>query len=107
MEKHQMKEKQVAAILGISQSAISKYSHKVRGTTLPINNAKEIQKLVDQMLTLLIHEPHKKTEIMRLFCQACTRIRKDGLMCPFCKAHAPEADTKDCDFCTADKTSKI
>ena len=96
-----MKERQVAALLGISQSAISKYSHKVRGTTLTLENVKEVQIIVDQMLNLLTHEPNKKSEIMRLFCQACTFIRKDGFMCPFCHAHAPKADTENCRHCTS------
>lgn len=100
LEKHQMKEKQAAQLLGISQSAVSKYSRRVRGTTLPIQNNGDVQTIVDQMINLLLHEPGKKTEVMKLFCHACTLIRKKGLMCPFCQRNASETKTESCDFCT-------
>lgn len=99
MEKHQMKEKQAAKLLGISQSAISKYSTKVRGNNLKIENLTEVQTIVDQMIHLLIHEPDKKSEIARLFCQACTLIRKKGTMCASCQLHAPKTETQNCNTC--------
>ena len=101
VEKHRMKEKQAAALLGISQSAVSKSTRNIRGTTVVLEGIEEVEQIINKILNLLIHEPHKKTEIMHLFCQACTFARKDGLMCPFCLTHARETDTKNCDFCAS------
>jgi len=100
LENHQMKQTKVAELLGISQSAVSKYSKKVRGTTLAMENFGEVQAILDQMINLLINAPSKKTEVMKLFCQACTLIRKHGLMCPFCRQNAPKTEKDNCDFCT-------
>jgi predicted transcriptional regulator len=98
---HQMKQTEVAELLGISQSAVSKYSKKVRGTTLAIENFVEIQAIMDQIVNFLLNEPSKKTEVMKLFCQACSLIRKRGVMCPFCQQNAPKAEKGSCDFCTS------
>jgi predicted transcriptional regulator len=68
VEKHGMKEQQVAEILGLSQSAISRYTTKDRGNIITLENEPEVQKLIEQMTAFLIYEPHKKKEILELFC---------------------------------------
>jgi uncharacterized protein len=98
LEKHEMKETQVAQVLGITQSAVSKYSNKVRGTTIPIDNIPEVQEITNQMATLLLASPVQQMEVMKLFCQACTLIRSKGLMCPLCQQNQkPTIDG--CDYC--------
>ena len=98
IDKHEMKETQVAQILGITQSAVSKYNKKVRGTTIPIENIPEIQTITNQMITLLLDNPVQQMEVMKLFCEACALIRSKGLMCPLCQQnHKPKIDG--CDFC--------
>jgi predicted transcriptional regulator len=98
IEKHEMKETQVAQILGITQSAVSKYNKKVRGTTIPIEKIPEIQTIANQMITMLLANPVQQMEVMKLFCQACSLIRSKGLMCPLCQQNQkPKID--DCDFC--------
>jgi predicted transcriptional regulator len=105
LEKHEMKETQVAEVLGITQSAVSKYSKNVRGTTIPIEKAPEIQTIINQMATLLLTKPTEQTVVMRLFCQACKIIRSNRLMCPLCQQNQkPKIDN--CDFCRSDD-SKI
>jgi predicted transcriptional regulator len=99
IEKHGMKEKQAAEILGLSQSAISRYVTKNRGNTLTIENVPEVQKLIDQMINSLICEPHKKTEIFELFCATCEIIRKKGLLCQFCKKKMHKKWVESCTFC--------
>lgn len=100
VEKHGFKEKETAQILGLSQSAVSRYLTKDRGNQLEVKNADGIQPLIDQMVTFLIHEPHKKMEIMNLFCQTCQKIRENGLMCELChKEMTPWS--KDCSFCNS------
>jgi len=104
LEKHGMKETQVAEILGVTQSAVSKYFQNARGTSIPLENITEIRTITDQMVALLLSEPTRQTEIMKLFCQACSLIRDKGLMCPLCQLNQ-KAKIENCDFCL--RNSKI
>jgi predicted transcriptional regulator len=101
VEKHGMKEKQVAEILGLSQSAISRYTTKDRGNIITLENEPEVQKLISQMTTFLIYEPHKKKEILELFCATCETIRKKGLMCQLCKERMHKKWAESCTFCNS------
>ena len=99
VDKHGMKEEQAAEILGLSQSAVSRYVTRDRGNTLAIENVAEVQTLINQMITFLIHEPDQKTKILQLFCQTCKIIREKGLMCQLCQ-NAHETSTETCTFCS-------
>jgi predicted transcriptional regulator len=99
VEKYEMKEKQAAEILGLSQSAISRYSKKNRGNILTIENEPEVQALIDQLVGLLLHVPQQKKEIVKLFCQTCKTIREKGLMCPLCKEKTKKIWAETCTFC--------
>src|SRR5665647_125783 len=85
VEKHGLKEKETANILGLSQSAVSRYMNRGRGNLIEIENSIEVSTLIDQMVTFLVKEPHKKREIMDLFCQTCKTVREQGLMCSLCQ----------------------
>jgi len=98
MEKHDMTQLEAAHVLGVTQSAISKYSKKVRGMTITVENIPQVQTLTEQMIALLLAKPVQQTEVMHLFCQACTVIRSQGLMCPLCQQNQnPIIDG--CNFC--------
>ncbi|MCJ7794022.1 hypothetical protein MUP42_03720 [Candidatus Bathyarchaeota archaeon] len=99
VEKHGLNEKQTAELLGLSQSAVSRYVSKERGNLLAIENATEVLTLIDQMVTHLIKEPNNKTEILKLFCQTCKAIREKGLMCPHCQKEMPQEWAENCFFC--------
>ena len=100
IEKHGMREKQAAEILGLSQSAISRYATKDRGSILTIENVPEVQTLIDQIIDLLLNEkPHQTTEVLELFCQICKIIREKGLMCQLCQKKMQETQIEICAFC--------
>jgi len=99
VEKHGMKETQVAEILGLSQSAISRYTSKDRGNIITIENVPEVQKLIDQMINLLLYNAHQKTELLELFCKTCKIIREKGLICQLCQEKIDSTDLETCDFC--------
>lgn len=100
IEKHGMKEKQAAALLGLSQSAISRYTTKNRGNIITIENEPEVQKLIDQMIRMLLHgKKHQPTEILELLCQTCKVIREKGLMCELCHKKAGNSTAEICAFC--------
>jgi predicted transcriptional regulator len=100
VEKHGMKEQQAAEILGLSQSAISRYTTKDRGNLIKIENVPEVQTLIDQMIDLLLREKSRHTmEIMELFCETCKLIREKGLMCQPCQKKMPQPSAETCAFC--------
>lgn len=100
IEKHGMKEKQVAELLGLSQSAISRYSTKNRGNLLTIENVPEVRKLIDQIIQLLLFgKPNQTTEILELLCQTCKVVRQQGLMCKLCQKKTPQNIAEICAFC--------
>jgi len=99
VEKHGLNEKQTADLLGLSQSAVSRYISRERGNLLNIESTPEVIALIDQMVTHLIKVPDNKKEILNLFCQTCTTIREKGLMCPACQKEMPQSWAEKCLFC--------
>jgi len=99
VEKHNLKQDEVAEILGISQSAVSKYTRNVRGHVIEIDGIQEIEYLVNRMIGLLLDRTYQREEFLRHFCQTCTIIRKRGLMCQYCKKADPKIKIEECRFC--------
>jgi predicted transcriptional regulator len=100
VEKHGKTEKQTADLLGLSQSAVSRYVGRERGTNLvSIENTPEVLKLIDEMTQSLIKEPENRVKVLELFCKTCTTIRQLGLMCPKCQAEMPREWAEKCFFC--------
>jgi predicted transcriptional regulator len=100
VEKHGMKEQQAAEILGLSQSAISRYTTKDRGSIITIEDVPEVQILIDQMVNLLLREKsHQTIELLKLFCETCKIIREKGLMCQPCQKKTLRPTAETCAFC--------
>jgi predicted transcriptional regulator len=99
VEKHDLNEKQTADLLGLSQSAVSRYIGRERGNLLNIESTPEILALIDQMVNHIIKQPDNKTELLKLFCQTCQTVREKGLMCPNCQKEMPNAWAEKCLFC--------
>jgi len=107
VEKHGLKEKDTAVLLGLSQSAISRYMNRGRGNNLlEIEKTIEVQVLIDKMVTYIVKEPEKKHEVMLLFCQTCKIIREKGLMCHLCHKDMAKEWAETCSFCQVE-TIKI
>lgn len=99
VEGHYLKQNEVARILGISQSAVSKYTRQVRGYVIKTDNIEEVQPLIDNMINLLRDGNVERARFLRLFCQTCLTLRKKGLMCQFCRKTDPRINLEDCRFC--------
>ena len=99
MDKHALSQIEVARILGITQSAVSKYNKGVRGTTIAIEEIPQLQDITDRMIALLLASPADQTKVMQLFCQACALVRSRGLMCNLCQRNQKTKDAS-CDFCS-------
>jgi len=99
VEKHGLNEQETGRLLGLSQSAVSRYMSKERGNLLPLEGATDILALIDQMVISLIKDPGNKNQILTLFCQICQAIRQKGLMCPLCQKEMTKEWAEPCLFC--------
>jgi predicted transcriptional regulator len=107
VDKHDLTQDQVAEILGISQSGVSKYARKVRGYVLKVDEMEEIQPLISKMIVMLKSGAYERTEFLKCFCQTCMTIRKTKIMCHFCQKADPALNIEKCGFClTYTLTSK-
>jgi len=99
VEKRGLRQDEVAEILGISQSAVSKYTRKIRGYLIKVDDIEEIEPIIDKMIGLLASGTDQRAEFLRFFCRTCMAIRKRRLMCQFCQKADPKVKIEECDLC--------
>ena len=99
VEQHDLNQDEVAELLGISQSAVSKYAKKVRGYVLVLDNVEPIQPLISEMITLLMNGDYQRAEFLQLFCRICAIIRRTGMVCEFCRKSETRMNIAECSFC--------
>ena len=104
METQGLKQEQVAEILGVSQSAVSKYTRKIRGCVIRVDDIEEIQTTIDKIVSLLMSRNYQRRELLAFFCQTCETIRKTSRMCHLCHKAEPTTKTEQCMFCVAPTT---
>ena len=98
-QSYQMKQNDVANILGITQTAVSKYTRQVRGTVIKIGDSEEIKIMMQQLTYQIADKKISRQDLVLRFCQICQIIRRNGLMCQLCKRSDPTIDTKTCQIC--------
>ncbi|UCH71178.1 MAG: hypothetical protein JSV29_04215 [Candidatus Bathyarchaeota archaeon] len=97
-----LRQKDVASLLGVTQTAVSKYTRHVRGTVLKIEEVEEVQPMIKEIVVSLANGHMSKYELVAKFCVACEIIRRNGLMCELCKLSDPSIDIKECFVCHSD-----
>jgi len=99
VEKRSLNQDEAAEVLGVSQSAVSKYTRKVRGYTVKLDDIQEIEPIIGRIVDMLISRTYDRKELLDFFCQACMIIRAKRLMCGYCKQSDPNLVTENCAFC--------
>jgi predicted transcriptional regulator len=94
-----MRQVDVAALLGITQTAISKYTNQIRGATLEIDQTQEIASMLKNIASQLAKKQISQQELVAEFCEVCKTARKTGVMCNLCKRSDPELDPETCQIC--------
>ena len=98
IEDYGMKQEIVAERLGVTQAAVSKYRHQVRGEAVDLEGADEVHQISNDIASMLVGDPDP-LDVSRKFCQACTDIRALGLMCETCRKVDPSWDVEHCTIC--------
>ena len=97
---HDLKQERVARILGITQSAVSKYASRTRGNILKIDDIQEAKPMLTELVMLAASdEEFSRNRFLQKFCETCKTIRKTGVMCPLCKKANAGTEFEECRFC--------
>ena len=99
VQSYELKQDQVAKILGITQSAVSKYTSGTRGSVLRVENIKEIQPLLAEIVALVADGNVSRKDLLEKFCQTCQAVRRTGSMCSLCQKIDESIRVQGCSFC--------
>ncbi len=98
IQTYDMRQVDVAALLGITQTAISKYTNQIRGAALEINQTEEIANMLKDLASKLAEKQINQEDLVKELCHVCLTARRIGLMCDFCKRADPQVNP-DCNIC--------
>jgi len=101
-QSYNMKQNDVAELLGITQTAVSKYTRQVRGAVLKIDQTEEIQSMMKKIASQLANGDIRRQDLVVKFCEVCKTVRKEGIMCHLCKRSDPTINVKTCLVCKSD-----
>jgi len=99
---YKMKQSDVASVLGITQTAISKYVRDVRGRVIKIDKTEEIRNMVHEIASEVADEKISGPQLISRFCEVCKTLRQNGLMCALCKRSDPKMNLQTCQICMVD-----
>jgi predicted transcriptional regulator len=96
---HKLNQSEAANLLGITQTAISKYVNLVRGHTLSIENERTVRVMIESTATALVNGELKPKKVRLQICNVCRLVREKGLMCDLCKRINMVPITEECNLC--------
>ncbi len=99
VQTHKLKQIDIASLLGITQTAVSKYTRDVRGRVVQIENVEEVQQMITRTAMMLVNGGVSRRQLVIRFCEICRLVRQKGLMCELCKRSNPSIDIYQCLIC--------
>jgi hypothetical protein len=96
---YKLRQIDIADLLGITQTAVSKYTRHVRGRVVRIDGEVEIQLMIAETAKMLANGEISRRQLVIRFCEICRFVRQKGLMCNLCKRSNPSVDIHQCLIC--------
>ena len=94
-----LKQKEVAKLLGVTQTAVSKYTRFYRGTVIEVQRIEEASVILKEAVSSLANGHLNKYEFAEKLCTICGIIREKGVMCELCSLSDPTIDNSKCRVC--------
>jgi predicted transcriptional regulator len=99
IQSHNLKQKEVAGLLGITQTAVSKYTRFYRGTVIEVERIEEANMVLQETVFSLASGHLDKYELAEKLCTICAIVREKGVMCELCSLSDPDIDCTKCIVC--------
>ena len=98
-ESYGLKQTEVAKLLGVTQTAVSKYTSHCRGAIFEVTEVDGVQPVLKETVFSLANGEMDKYGLAEKLCTVCGIIRQSGLMCILCKVSDPDIDNSKCTVC--------
>ena len=98
-QNYKLKQKEVAELLGVTQTAVSKYTSYCRGAVLEVKEVDGVKPVLKETDFALANGDMNKYELVEKLCIVCGIIRENGLMCELCAISEPTIDNRKCIVC--------
>ncbi|MDQ1280979.1 MAG: uncharacterized protein QG670_2242 [Thermoproteota archaeon] len=105
VESYQLKQENVAGLLGITQAAVSQYTRSVRGRALNLDDIEEIGRIVKELAVALTMNTLTLKQINQRYCEVCRIAREARIVCDLHKRLDPEFNIDECNACIPDYCS--
>ncbi len=99
IQTYKMKQTDVAELLGITQTAVSKYVGNVRGQALRIDQEDEIQSMMNKIASRIADRQTSGPQLTLEFSAVYRAVRRNGQMCELCQRSDPEIRGVSCNVC--------
>ena len=105
-ESYGLKQTEVAELLGVTQTAISKYTSHCRGAIFEVTDVDGVQPIFKETVFSLANGEMDKYGLAGKLCIICGIIRQSGLMCILCRVSDQDIDSSKCVVCCPNGNSK-
>jgi hypothetical protein len=106
-ETHGLKQKEAADLLGVTQTAVSKYAHEVRGRVLLIEDDEEVRTRIIEIAVSLVEGNLDRPTLAMQMCDTCRFVRAKGLMCYLCKREDATLNIGECELCRYSSIARV
>ena len=106
-ESYGLKQTEVAELLGVTQTAVSKYTSHCRGAIFEVEDVEGVQPILKETVFSLANGEMDKYKLAEKLCIMCGIIRRSGLMCILCRVSDPDIDSTKCVVCCPNGNSEI
>jgi len=98
-ESYGLKQTDVAELLGVTQTAVSKYASHCRGAIFEVTDVEGVKPILKETVSSLANGEMDKYKLAEKLCTVCGIIRQSGLMCILCRVSDPDIDNSKCVVC--------
>lgn len=99
IREHKFTQQKAAMLLGVSQSAISRYDTRNRGVAIDLESHEDVVKLVDELARKIACGSLTPVKVAKSLDDICVYVLKHGYMCDFHAKIDPAISKQKCGVC--------
>ncbi|MEM0121002.1 MAG: hypothetical protein QXP58_01800 [Thermoprotei archaeon] len=105
IKEHSFTQQRAAAVLGISQSAISRYDTRNRGVAIDLESHDDVVELVEELSKEIALSKLAPIRVAKRIDEICDYVLRHGYMCDFHARIDPSISKQKCGVCLDDDSA--